>query len=98
MTRLLYEVLYNLCDNAIQYNRPGGQVHITVDSDETECTVTVRDTGIGIAPEYQSRVFERFFRVDKSHSKASGGTVELHSTLGQGTVIRLHFPRPTAAE
>ena len=115
VARLLYEVLYNLCDNAIQYNRPGGQVHITVDSDETECTVTVSDTGIGIAPEYQSRVFERFFRVDKSHSKASGGTglglsivkhavqyhhgtIELHSTLGQGTVIRLHFPRPTAAE
>ena len=115
VARLLYEVLYNLCDNAIQYNRPGGQVHITVDSDKTECTVTVRDTGIGIAPEYQSRIFERFFRVDKSHSKASGGTglglsivkhavqyhhgtIELHSTPGQGTVIRLHFPRPAAAE
>ena len=115
VARLLYEVLYNLCDNAIQYNRPGGQVHITVDSDKTECTVTVRDTGIGIAPEYQSRIFERFFRVDKSHSKASGGTglglsivkhavqyhhgtIELHSTPGQGTVIRLHFPHPAAAE
>ena len=72
--RLLYEVVYNLCDNAIKYNRGGGRVDITVAHDADGSSVTVADTGIGIAPEHQSRVFERFYRVDKSHSKASGGT------------------------
>ena len=72
--RLLYEVVYNLCDNAIKYNRDGGRVDITVAHDADGSSVTVADTGIGIAPEHQSRVFERFYRVDKSHSKASGGT------------------------
>ena len=72
--RLLYEIVYNLCDNAIKYNRDGGRVDITVAHDADGSSVTVADTGIGIAPEHQSRVFERFYRVDKSHSKASGGT------------------------
>ena len=72
--RLLYEVVYNLCDNAIKYNRDGGRVDITVAHDADGSSVTVADTGIGIAPEHQARVFERFYRVDKSHSKASGGT------------------------
>ncbi len=71
---LLYEMIYNLCDNAIKYNIKDGSVEITVSKAELGAVVTVRDTGIGIPPEYQSRVFERFFRVDKSRSKASGGT------------------------
>ena len=72
--RLLYEIVYNLCDNAIKYNRDGGRVDVTVAADADGSSITVADTGIGIAPEHQGRVFERFYRVDKSHSKASGGT------------------------
>ena len=72
--RLIYEIVYNLCDNAIKYNRDGGRVDVTVAADADGSSVTVADTGIGIAPEHQGRVFERFYRVDKSHSKASGGT------------------------
>ncbi len=72
--RLIYEIVYNLCDNAIKYNRDGGRVDVTVAADADGSSITVADTGIGIAPEYQGRVFERFYRVDKSHSKASGGT------------------------
>lgn len=72
--RLLYETVYNLCDNAIQYNVPGGSVRVTVTDRGDSAAISVADTGIGIAPEHQSRVFERFYRVDKSHSKASGGT------------------------
>ena len=72
--RLIYEIVYNLCDNAIKYNRDGGRVDVTVAADADGSSITVADTGIGIAPEHQGRVFERFYRVDKSHSKASGGT------------------------
>ena len=72
--RLIYEIVYNLCDNAIKYNRGGGRVDVTVAADAGGSSITVADTGIGIAPEHQGRVFERFYRVDKSHSKASGGT------------------------
>ncbi len=107
--RLIYEIVYNLCDNAIKYNRDGGRVDVTVAADADGSSITVADTGIGIAPEYQGRVFERFYRVDKSHSKASGGTglglsivkhavqyhhgrIELESTPGTGTTIRVVFP------
>lgn len=72
--RLLYEVIYNLCDNAIKYNVEGGSVTMSVGERDGKAFVSVADTGIGIAPEHQSRIFERFYRVDKSHSKASGGT------------------------
>ena len=72
--RLLYEVIYNLCDNAIKYNVDGGSVDVRVGAEGGSACLTVRDTGIGIPPEHQSRIFERFYRVDKSHSKASGGT------------------------
>lgn len=71
---LLYEIIYNLCDNAIKYNNPGGTVSISIADTERDISLSVKDTGIGIAPEHQSRVFERFYRVDKSHSKQSGGT------------------------
>ncbi len=70
----LHEMIYNLCDNAIKYNVENGCVEISVFKGEQGAVITVKDTGIGIPAEYQSRVFERFFRVDKSRSKASGGT------------------------
>ena len=72
--RLLYEIVYNLCDNAIKYNKPGGSVKVTVAQKSDEILLSVQDTGIGISPEHQDKVFERFYRVDKSHSKQSGGT------------------------
>ena len=72
--RLLYEIVYNLCENAVKYNREGGSVSVHVAQSDSSVSVCVADTGIGIAPEHQSRIFERFYRVDKSHSKASGGT------------------------
>ena len=68
--RLLHEIIYNLCDNAIKYNIPGGSVCIHVEKNR----LAVSDTGIGIPAEHHGRIFERFYRVDKSHSKASGGT------------------------
>lgn len=72
--RLLYEIIYNLCDNGIKYNRDGGEVKVSVFSDEKEIILSVEDSGIGIDPVYHEKVFERFYRVDKSHSKQSGGT------------------------
>ena len=72
--RVLDEMIYNLCENAIKYNRTGGRVTLTVGQGAEGPEVTVADTGIGIPPEDQSRVFERFYRVDKSHSKEIGGT------------------------
>ena len=72
--RRFVRVIYNLCDNAIKYNVEGGSVTMSVGERDGKAFVSVADTGIGIAPEHQSRIFERFYRVDKSHSKASGGT------------------------
>ena len=71
---LLGEIVYNLCDNAIKYNTEGGAVEVSVSGGDSEAVVMVKDTGIGIPVEHQSRVFERFYRVDKSHSKETGGT------------------------
>lgn len=71
---LLHEIVYNLCDNAIKYNKDGGHVTVTVGSDAWQVMLSVKDTGIGIPYEQQSRVFERFYRVDKSRSKETGGT------------------------
>ncbi len=73
--QMLEELLQNLCDNAIRYNRPGGKVFITVNLNEQNIPfVSVRDNGIGIPDDMQSRIFERFYRVDKSRSKETGGT------------------------
>lgn len=72
--QLLHEIIYNLCDNAIQYNRNGGSVTVTVGKTNSGAELSVADTGIGIPLEHQARVFERFYRVDKSHSKQTGGT------------------------
>jgi len=71
---LLFEIIYNLCDNGIKYTHDGGKVEIDISETEKEVTLKVSDNGSGIAPEHQARIFERFYRVDKSHSKKSGGT------------------------
>ena len=102
--RMLHEIVYNLCDNAIKYNVPGGSVTIRAENNR----LVVSDTGIGIPAEHKDRIFERFYRVDKSHSKASGGTglglsivkhavayhnaeISLESTPGQGTAVTIQF-------
>ena len=102
--RMLQEILYNLCDNAIKYNVPGGSVMIHAENNR----LVVSDTGIGIPAEHKDRIFERFYRVDKSHSKASGGTglglsivkhavayhnakISLESVPGKGTTITIQF-------
>ena len=72
--RLLDEMISNLCDNAIKYNRPGGHVWVTVGKEENQIRLVVSDDGIGIPVEHQARIFERFYRVDKSHSRETGGT------------------------
>ena len=71
---LLYEMLYNLCDNAIKYNNQGGFVKVSIYEDDRQVHVRVEDNGIGIPKEHHEKIFERFYRVDKSHSKQSGGT------------------------
>ena len=72
--QLLDGIIHNLCDNAIKYNRRGGSVAVTVTDGPDKVRLTVKDTGIGIPPEQQERIFERFYRIDKSHSKEVGGT------------------------
>ena len=71
---LLENLIYNLIDNAIKYNKIGGFVEVALFFDKRKITLSVKDSGIGIAPTYHNRIFERFFRVEKSHSKALGGT------------------------
>ena len=71
---ILYDVIYNLCDNAVKYNRDGGHISVRIEQDEETVTLAVADTGIGIPSEHRDRIFERFYRVDKSHSKEIGGT------------------------
>lgn len=92
--QVLREMIYNLCDNAIKYNRSGGSVTVTVARSAGRASVTVADTGIGIPYEDQSRVFERFYRVDKSHSRAIGGTglglsIAKHAAALHGAEIKL---------
>lgn len=72
--RYIYEIIYNLCDNAIQYNVDGGKVTVKLSKEAERVKISVIDTGIGISPEHQRRIFERFYRVDKSRSKETGGT------------------------
>lgn len=72
--QLIQSIIYNLCDNAVKYNRKGGRVFITVTNREDCAVIAVTDTGIGIPAEHQERIFERFYRVDKSRSKETGST------------------------
>ena len=88
---MIEETLYNLCDNAIRYNNPGGTVHVTVRPQGDKVLLKVADTGIGIPKEHQKRIFERFYRVDKSRSKATGGT-------GLGLAIVKHIVTQHGAE
>lgn len=71
---MIYEIVQNLCNNAVKYNVENGTVDVRVEQNGKRTILTVEDTGIGIPAEHQSRVFERFYRVDKSHSKETGGT------------------------
>lgn len=94
VSQLVHEILYNLCDNAIKYNVTGGSVDVRISETDWAVTVSVADTGVGIPPEHQQRIFERFYRVDKSHSKASGGTglglsIVKHAVQYLGGVIRV---------
>ena len=89
--RLFHEIVYNLMENAIKYNVEGGSVTVSV---EKNGVLTVTDTGIGIPPEHQQRVFERFYRVDKSHSKQIGGTglglsIVKHAASDLGATVTL---------
>ena len=70
----LHQILYNLAENAIKYNRPGGSVRVRAEPGEESTVITVEDNGIGIPPEELSNVFKRFYRVDKARSRAAGGT------------------------
>ena len=88
---MIEETLYNLCDNAIRYNNPGGTVHVTVLPQGDKVLLKVADTGIGIPKEHQKRIFERFYRGDKSRSKATGGT-------GLGLAIVKHIVTQHGAE
>lgn len=72
--RYIYEIIYNLCDNAIRYNVDDGKVTIDIRQENSQKVIVVSDTGIGIDTEHHARIFERFYRVDKSHSKETGGT------------------------
>ncbi len=92
--RLLGEIVFNLMDNAIRYNVPGGSVTASCRREGAGAVLTVSDTGIGIPPEHQQRVYQRFYRVDKSHSRASGGTglglaIVKHAAEVQGAKITL---------
>ncbi len=89
--QLLRSLIFNLCDNAIKYNRAGGTVAVQVKTEKDRAILSVADTGIGISPEHQNRIFERFYRVDKSRSKELGGT-------GLGLSIVKHAARLHEAE
>ncbi len=88
---MMEELVYNLCDNAIRYNNPQGSVDVYVENKEGHPILRVSDTGIGIPKEHQERIFERFYRVDKSRSKSSGGT-------GLGLAIVKHIVSAHSAE
>lgn len=85
--QVLNEMIYNICENAIKYNKPGGKVHVWVGSTLKGVKVIVTDTGIGIPEDQQERIFERFYRVDKSHSKETGGTGLGLSIVKHGAIL-----------
>lgn len=92
--RYLNEIIYNLCDNAIRYNKTGGKVNIYIKKEDKTIVLCVSDTGMGIPVEHQPRIYERFYRVDKSHSKETGGTglglsIVKHAVAYHGGAISL---------
>lgn len=87
----LYELVFNLCDNAVRYNKPNGSVYIKLIRQNENAVLQVKDTGIGIEKKHQDRIFERFYRVDKSRSKETGGT-------GLGLAIVKHIAELHNAE
>ena len=94
VSQLVSGILFNLTDNAVKYNRPGGSVSLRIEDAGAEAVLTVADTGIGIPEEHRERIFERFYRVDKSHSKEVGGTglglsIVKHAALILGAQIAL---------
>jgi two-component system phosphate regulon sensor histidine kinase PhoR len=94
IAHLMQEIVYNLCDNAIKYNKDGGTVDVTVREKKEKVVLIVKDTGIGIPEDQQERIFERFYRVDKSHSKEVGGTglglsIVKHAAIVHGAKIDL---------
>ncbi len=101
--QILVEMVYNLCDNAVKYNRDGGEVVVSLYRTEDRAVLRIRDTGIGIPKEEQNRVFERFYRVDKSHSKEVGGTglglaIVKHAALYHNAQISLRSTLGTGTE
>ncbi len=109
ISQLVSSILFNLVDNAVKYNKHGGLVLIRVGSEHGRAILSVSDTGIGIPEDHLPRIFERFYRVDKSHSKEVGGTglglsivkhavlilggsIEVDSTPGKGTIMTVYFP------
>ena len=109
------QMVENLCDNAIKYNRSGGRVELVVGQTEKGIVLTVADTGVGIPPEHIGHVFDRFYRVDKERSRESWGTglglsivrsaaslhgaeIEIESTPGAGTTVRVIFPQDAAPQ
>ncbi|MCI2058906.1 MAG: ATP-binding protein [Oscillibacter sp.] len=105
--RILEEIVFNLCDNAVKYNRTGGSVSVTAEPSDAGARITVADTGIGIPEAARDRIFERFYRVDKSHPTGGtglglsivkhgaaylGAAVEVKSQPGRGSVFTLTFP------
>lgn len=91
---MIDELIYNLCDNAIKYNKPSGRVTVSAGISEGRPCITVADTGIGIGKEHMGRIFERFYRVDKSRSRALGGTglglsIVKHAAVRHGADIRV---------
>jgi two-component system phosphate regulon sensor histidine kinase PhoR len=85
--RILDEMIFNLLDNAVKYNKQGGSIRVTIEKTETEILLSVADTGIGISPADQKRIFERFYRADKSRSKDMGGTGLGLSIVKHGALI-----------
>lgn len=100
---MMEELVYNLCDNAIRYNNENGTVHVSLKEVADKVVLSVKDTGIGIPKDHQERIFERFYRVDKSRSKSTGGTglglaIVKHIVVQSNAEIELHSEKGIGTE